>query len=239
MTQNTSLTRICIACGIQKPLSAFLHLSGTKGTTYGNICSTCRNLNIQQEAKQPDNDEEEGSSSSGLRIDAKAKVQAAQDKKEVLKKTKELAQRENKKRDKMAVDKIQNIKKTEQAEKKHRHYLDAKKKSGFLGFQGKTPSEPTNQRSQEKQAAVTQEQQTEAAKTARSQTEINLAQPGTAAQLSQVKYQASSVFKEFKAWLGGAAAVNLTEQKAKKTKEEKNTLVEEAKKNWGPASRKK
>ncbi len=78
---HLALTKTCSNCGRQKPLSAFLELTGTQGSTYGNICSSCRKIMIE-EAKTKKKETEEGTTSSaGSKVDSKRKTQGDVDKK--------------------------------------------------------------------------------------------------------------------------------------------------------------
>ena len=74
MTNLKKLTRTCSACGIEKPLSAFLQISGTQGTLYGAICATCRSAGITGKKPTTSLDEGTTSASSGSRIGVKEKV---------------------------------------------------------------------------------------------------------------------------------------------------------------------
>lgn len=70
---NDNLTKICIGCGQPKPLTAYLKMPGAKGSTiYGSMCSECRKANLEK-LKQTERDESTRSST-GFKIDAKAKV---------------------------------------------------------------------------------------------------------------------------------------------------------------------
>lgn len=131
-----SLTRTCIACGLDKPLAAFLQLTGAQGTVYGSICSTCRALSKKEKAEFNE-DEQSGGGSSGLRIDSKRKVKMDQDKKEFSKKTEELFIEEAKQDDELKKDKLDRTEKKYQTEKEHRiTYIDSKKQR-FLSYQDK------------------------------------------------------------------------------------------------------
>lgn len=256
MTKQNHLTRTCIACNIQKPLSSFLHLSGIKGTTYGNVCSTCRSTAAKASSKPThlEDTDETSSTATGLKIDAKAKVQAEQDKKEQAKKTKELDQKESKKRDFLSEKKIEIFETTEQAEKLHRKYIEAKKK-GFLGTPGraeqKTPPLSPNISSvpdQEKQQIEMTQEQEQAAKQNQSTNTIDLSQQNIGAQFYQQKFQ-GAVFKQYKDWLGGGAFINISDPNyvGKKKMDQKepekklqgeDPLIVEANKKWGPKSQK-
>lgn len=65
--------RICTSCGLSKPLSAFLYISSTRGTTYGSICSSCRSIQIARKEQLQQGDDDTGPSKPELRIGAKEK----------------------------------------------------------------------------------------------------------------------------------------------------------------------
>jgi len=100
MDKSSQLTRICSSCGVQKPLSAFLQLGGTQGTTYGTICSDCRRsvLAPKQPPSQKEGDE---STKSGFRIGAKAKITADLEKKRQFQDLKESHQIEKRRREEL------------------------------------------------------------------------------------------------------------------------------------------
>ena len=69
------LTRSCLVCGLEKPLAAFLQITGTQGTIYGNTCSSCRGSGAKDKSTYPTPErEEENSGGAGLKIDSKAKI---------------------------------------------------------------------------------------------------------------------------------------------------------------------
>lgn len=129
MKKPTLPVRTCSHCGEEKPLAAFLQLSGSQGTVYGNICSTCRSEKAKN--KQVPTDEERGKNS-GLRIDSNAKVQIEAEQKRHEKKRQETAIEDLKNRDDLISDKSNKIEKKEKAEKHHRNFLDSKNRRGFL-----------------------------------------------------------------------------------------------------------
>ncbi|EKD54396.1 MAG: hypothetical protein ACD_60C00087G0008 [uncultured bacterium] len=136
MTKSKQLTRICTACGMTKPLSAFLQISGTKGTIYGAICSTCRGSGIKEKSNIPAHDEE-SSTSSSIRIGAKQKVELEKKQKQDYQELKEEQTEEEKKRIEITDEKIENLQNKEKAEKDHREVIEAKKR-GFLNYKAKT-----------------------------------------------------------------------------------------------------
>lgn len=73
MEKEKPLQRICTSCGLTKPLSAFLYISSTRGTTYGALCSACRGA--EKLRKQTNKTEEDaGSTTLKLRIGAEEKI---------------------------------------------------------------------------------------------------------------------------------------------------------------------
>src|SRR5690349_15578270 len=66
--------RVCSACGLSKPLSAFLYISSTRGTTLGTLCATCRSTQMARKKKPLATDEDSGSTGSRLRIGAREKA---------------------------------------------------------------------------------------------------------------------------------------------------------------------
>lgn len=129
--ENKILNRTCLACKLEKPLNAFLQLSGTQGTTYGSICSTCRSETARKKAlapKEPEQDESD-SGGSGLKINGKAKVRQETDQKIQRKKIKDSSHIADKAQEKLILDKAERKEIREKAEKDHRtDYIDAKKK---------------------------------------------------------------------------------------------------------------
>lgn len=150
MEKKSPLTRTCFSCGIEKPLAAFLQLSGTQGTLYGNICADCRNIDIRNKKQNLDT-EERGRSSTGIRIDSKVKVQREIDQKIALQKQKDDHLEENKKLEKDSADKSEQIISKEKGEKDHRtRYIEAKQKRDFLGLKQKAVSSKSDFSTQEK-----------------------------------------------------------------------------------------
>lgn len=179
-----ALIKTCTSCGIQKPLSAFLLLSGTGGAIYGDICSACRQANKGKKGKETT---EKTETTSGITIDSKVKVQMDIDKR---KQHQELEEDYHEERDEIAEKETQKILKTEKIstdEKKHRV-----SRSSFIDNMNKpkTPQEnlltPAAREAIEKTVDLT---------TASQDTQI----------AGKLKY--GSEFLKVKAWLGGAAPI--------------------------------
>lgn len=119
---NQLLAKTCSICGLQKPLSAFLEMTSGSGTTYGNVCVSCRKI----AANQPKEEAEESTrSTSGRRIDSNTLLQDEFLKKELTKKLTADSQLDRISKDQKQVK--QQLKKDNiaQGEKNHRkNYLE-------------------------------------------------------------------------------------------------------------------
>src|SRR5580700_10152102 len=141
MAKTNQTNKICAACGLSKSLSAFLQINSPQGTTNGNICPTCRGSGHGKQVTIPQNNaDEEGGSASGLKINAKTKVQMEVDKKQQGQRLKDLAQKEAKKRQTATNEKGIFTEIKENLEKKHRtEYIEPKKQKSFLDYQRQKP----------------------------------------------------------------------------------------------------
>lgn len=117
--------KTCSSCGQLKPLSAFLQLAGTVGTTYGNICSTCRKEKAK--TKEPD---EFTTSTTGNKIDAKMRLKDVVDKREQHKQVEEeyFEEREKEEKETKRFEKIDVVRK-EEKQREIRSFLDRTKKT--------------------------------------------------------------------------------------------------------------
>lgn len=129
MTAN-KLTRVCASCGIEKPISAFLQLTGAQGTTYGSICATCRSRDARQ-AKTVIKDDS-SSSTTGHRIGAKQKAFIDKELYRQLKESQELDKKERNKKDESIKEKTDKTITKEKSEKKHRQTFIEKSKTEFF-----------------------------------------------------------------------------------------------------------
>lgn len=217
--KNSNLTKICSYCGQIKPLAAFLEFSSEKGSYYGSVCSTCRKTVIEEKRKKREA-EEATTSSSGFKIDAKTKVQKESDKRKLRKEQTEQDIEEKGKKDNLNV-KVQSKKQTiSQEEKKLRSFLEKR-------------NYPADSAKSEKSFGSA-----DAATVTAKEKEINLAVgPVLDTQIAgKVKFQ-SSVFNQFKSWLGGAAPIVSAAEKAKENNMAKPDAVTDFVKKQGPKSR--
>lgn len=136
MSHQNPVTRTCTACGIEKPLNAFLQLSEKHGTVYGTICATCRMEGKTAEPAQKQLEDESTTIPTGARIGAKEKIYAEEDSKRKLKDLKELYRKEQRVIDDKAELKTEKALQKEKDEKLHREtYIEERKKRGFLSQQ--------------------------------------------------------------------------------------------------------
>jgi len=135
MEKHDHNTRTCSACGLQKPLSAFLQITA-QGTMYGHICSTCRGAGIKEKSRTTLTDEEQGTSRAGSRIGAKERVFAEKEHQREYKELKDKEFKEGKKQDEISADKAERREDLEKEEKDRREeFLDTKK--SLLSYQSK------------------------------------------------------------------------------------------------------
>lgn len=228
---NPALTKTCSSCGQLKPLAAFLEMGGPEGAMYGSICSTCRKANREKPIVEKEHDEST-TSHTGFKIDAKAKVQADTDKRELFERSEEEYYEE---RDKEFEHEKTHIKKTQQhasEEKKHREsfldrrsYPETNKKNLATG---NSPSE-----------------------IARREENPDFTNPFVDTQIAgKMSKEYSSIYQQFKNWLPKSSALNQNskqaQQKIVQDKSQKQTADNQKaersskdyiKKTWGPGSR--
>lgn len=130
MDKPDRLKRVCSSCGEPKPLSAFLHLTGTQGTTYGNICSDCRRMVRPKKASTEA--EDRSTTTSGVRIGGKEKVVIHADRQRHRQGLQDLYKAEVKKRELLKNEKETLAERKLKDEKKHRYFMETKKRD-FLG----------------------------------------------------------------------------------------------------------
>ncbi len=215
MTKQTApLNRTCLACGLEKPLAAFLQISGSQGTVYGNICSSCRTAGAKGNLNLPKPEgEEAGGGGTGLKIDSKTKIQFEFEKKQLDKKTKEITLEEKREREDLKLEKSERTEKTEKSEKSHREtYIEAKKKRGFLDIVSKPEKDkPGTSRSvilDDKEAlAKLSEFEAQIQKEIIAQEEQSLRTPDIAK--TPIRYDRarslSTDFLRYKEWLGASS----------------------------------
>lgn len=257
-----NMTKTCVNCGQQKPLSAFLEMSGTQGTAYGSVCSACRKTALEAVERRKKTDSEGSTTSeTGHKIDSKSKIHGEIDRREQRERIDE-DYHEERKLDEVSADEKQEIKQqAEVGQKKHREeflkkrtVLSGDKKAGAApGFLQKQQVETTNRalRDNENIALQAQGVQEDRIKTEHDFTVANQGQQIT----GQLRFSGQT-FQQFRQWLGNAAPivhnVNQTKKEAAakqpgavaepvtKAKEKvvtKDPAVEFVEKNWRPGSK--
>lgn len=246
MTTNPTLTKTCSSCGLERPLSAFLQVAGPQGTIYGNICASCRSGKVEKKAQLTEG--EDGTrSSSGLKIDEKAKKKTDQVKKETKKEADEKYREEREKTKEQSLVKTDKIDKKMKFERKHRE--------SFLQSMGDVHSKATTKTADKKSVSTYNDAAaSKEAKASNDAATIDEAKAkGFDAHSPQIPSQTGSLLKTqgvaFQAWLrtiGPSAAMarafGVDKQMQKNTaegKENKNeTAAEYADRNL-PTSRKR
>jgi hypothetical protein len=244
MKKNIPIVRTCLACGLEKPLAAFLQLSGTQGTVYGNICSSCRSSEAKSKAVVPKQETDEtGRTGVGSRIDAKTKVKTEIIQKTIIKQAKEADQLEKKQKDLKITDQLDKKETQEKAEKHHRkEYIETKQKEGKKSSQAVVTRKTTFPL--DKSFIATQQTNSEAAAQASAidqenkLTTVDTSQVFLDSQFGELKFQ-TEIFKRFKDSVLGESAFSRTIEriyKRKKTAAEpaqpEDPLAEFAKKTW-------
>lgn len=148
MTKPTSTpTKTCSACGIEKPLSAFLHMSGKESGSYGSVCATCRGANRDQGKSK---DIEEGSrTSTTVTIDTKSKVKGEQDTEKHLNKVEEDYHEERDKDELIENERLQKVDTTQKEERKHRESILGRRSFLSATRPITTPITPTERANQQ------------------------------------------------------------------------------------------
>jgi len=211
MTKDKQLFRTCAACGLDKPLSAFLQLGSEPGTHYGFVCATCR-----KEGRTPPSniitDDESTTVKTGKRIGSKEKVFAAKEKKLKLKDLKELFRKEvndksnldeKKKKLKKLKDKVDlDRRKKEQSRKSASSFWtkDNKNQSGIRGLAKKTSADKKHFRTKEQILDEIRKHE-EVLQQEGAVTSLDLSNPAVAGQTNQIKFY-SETFLKYKTWLG-------------------------------------
>lgn len=223
---HPTLTKVCASCGLQKPLSAFLELSGTEGhIIYGNVCSSCRKTD--KELKK----EESTTSTSGVKIDSKVKTHIDIGKKQQQQNISEQYEEQRDKLEEKQVDHSARAEKVATGEKEHRkRYLE---KSSFL--------DQTSKKTQENPVPLTPEERDAfERKIDLSERFLDTEIPG------KLKYGPGSEATKyenltFQRWISGKTSIfeqaKKTLQKEDKEPKKDESLIDQIEKNWGPKSR--
>lgn len=125
--EKRDLRRACTACGIQKPISAFLQITADQGTTYGAICASCRGKGIREKViKKPILEEDRGSTTSESRVGIKQRAEVEKAKAKQLKETKEKDLAEKRRRENFIFEKFERGEEIKKSEKDIRNEISIK-----------------------------------------------------------------------------------------------------------------
>ncbi len=246
MTDHKRLTRTCSACGIEKPISAFLHLSGSGGAVYGAICSTCRGKGIKEKAQKFVSEEERTGTTAALRIGTKELMEIELQKKLAFEKLQHEREEQAKKRDQDSSEKSESTELKEKAQKLLREkYLEDKQKQSFLNYQSKKPPTTTDALIknspilEEKKRALDAFQQKENIKLEQQKTGIDLSGAPVLDPQQSLISRHNPMFENFKTWLGASAPIAKTLNKTQEAATKKETPSEFIEKTWNPSSRRR
>lgn len=197
--------RTCVRCGITKLLNAFLLTTGTKGAVYGTVCLTCRST-ISSPGKQHESDDRSGDSSR-LRIGAKEKIEADQQKKLYIKSLSDAQEKENKKREELNLEKQQTelVKKKEATQRKS--FFSTRQKQSLLGgnslVQQKQSQNQQIQNDIQQKQEQQQKQETQIAEEGREQQQRLTNHTDTHRMYAKAQLGIrSQAFEQFERWMG-------------------------------------
>jgi hypothetical protein len=232
------LGKTCVACGLQKPMTAFLQITGPEGSSYGNVCSTCRGSGLGKKITIAPIEDEHSSSSTGLKIDAKAKQQIDRMKKLNADEKEVKEHKEEQKNEKELQEKLERKETKAEEEKNHRLNYIEQKKDSFLNYKSKPaaslPPKSVQQKANEQHIALDKEAQVDltnksaVAKAEDTAKGINLGTTFVDSTTGEIKYH-SAEFLKMRAWLGNSAAINTIERQflSKKTSHMQNPSAED------------
>jgi hypothetical protein len=203
---HSKLKRVCAACGVEKPLSAFLQFTG-KGNTYGQICAACRAAGKTGEHQ---NEESAGGRAVSHGITNKERVFAETEQKKQIKDIKELYRQEINKKEEDKDQKSELAKKLEQERKDHRLLIEAKQTTFAEKKQEKLEVAIENtllERQQVKEGIKQEDFVRRELQTTNWDMQGGYVDPQAA--LSKYK---EGAFLQFKTWLGKSAHLSTTER---------------------------
>lgn len=228
-SDQTTISKNCSSCGLQKPLSAFLQITGPEGATYGHICSACHKTNLSKPKTPISDGEGSTTSETDNRIGAEERIFDAAEKKKQFEETSELYRKEEEKDELISTIQIDKVNKIAKGEKDHREsYLQ---KRPFLS-------------GHEKKKSPSEEQVFGGTEHAAIEGKIDFSAPFIDTMIVGKEKHKSAIFNQFKSWLGTGTPVGSTvkkteisSQKNNKEHTEKESLAKIVEDTWGPKSR--
>lgn len=239
MTKQTlSLTKTCSICGQQKPLSAFLLMTGPQTSEYGSVCATCRKAGLDKPKTSKDDSTR---SSTGGTIDTKARIHTEMEKRQ---QQHQVEEEYHKERDEKEIETTKTDEKKDKTlfdEKKHRQVLERR---SFLSteahkrHQQKSPSTAARIQAQTAAGEEQIKQQIQATKEESQLKEIDLTAPVEDTRIEgKIKFSGDT-FKRFSSWLGKNSPISQSVELSKEKKEAPEKPSNYIDKTWGPSSRK-
>jgi hypothetical protein len=221
-SDHNTLSKNCSSCGLQKPLSAFLQISGPEGATYGTICSSCQKTNLTA-SKTPKTDSDGGTSrDSDNRIGAEEILFDAIETEKNKRQQDELNQKEEENDELIASMHIEKSAKIAKDEKEHReNYLH---KRSFLDAK-KNP------------ATYNQSQVFGGTDQAALEAKIDLSAPVIDTMIAGKEKHKGALFNQFKSWLGTGTPIGANVKKTGIDANKTETLAEHVENTWGPKSK--
>lgn len=242
-TNTSRPTKVCASCGQEKPMSAFLELSGDQAGHYGNICGTCRKTYLEQSKPK---DEASGKTGTGHKIDSKAKVAGDIDRQEEAASKEEQYHQE---RDEEELEQSDNLDKDDlrkQDERKHHQsFLDRRT---AITDKKKAQAEAANSHFAVQENTKEQSNTSESAREEQKKTGFDFYGPVQDTYIAgKEKYKGVHI-RQFATWAGKGSAIGRRlgsqnpaagSEPASKTEEKNQTLAEHLENNFGPGSRKR
>jgi len=249
MEKTKYLTRTCASCGLEKPISAFLQISGSHGTIYGSVCATCRS----REDRKPQSETEDDRSTipTGQRIGAKEKAFLDKEQFRQFQDKKMQDRKDRQKKEMLSDEKSDRIIQKEKDILKHRKNYLENKTNFLIGkklSQGERPPTAFDTKTTATQQAREQNiivQKISEAETRKVSTDFSSAISHPIQ--SRAEFH-SSTFLRFKALLGNAPIAEImgkfsktsNEKMAKKVEsneKKEERLMDFTRKSWGPKGR--
>lgn len=241
---NSTLTKTCSSCGIQKPLSAFLQLSDKDSGTYGAVCSSCRQANRDKATTVIDVEDGTRTTTTAT-IDTKSKVQAELDQKQQRQQTEEDYHADRDKDELIETDRTKKIDTSSKDQRKHREGLLGRR--SFLSAENKTaasksPIERAAQTAAQEAHNVDQvSKQETSTKEDLKEKDIDLSAPVEDTRFGKKEKHKGTSFQHFsyaQSQVIGRSFTD-TQQKPPTTEPTKDTPSEFIEKNWGPGSKRR
>lgn len=236
-TTPPTFTKTCSSCGLEKPLSAFLELSGDHAGTYGNVCGTCRKTSMDK--MKPKDAEGSSRSGTGRKVDSKTKIASDIDKQESLQREEEEYHEERDENEIIETEETQKKDLRQVEQRKHREsFLD---KRSYLTDKKKTDDASKTHAAQQEEVRDNQNV-SDNTRTEQKKTEIDFTGPVLDTYIpGKEKFKGLSI-RQFATWVGKGSAIgrtlNSTQAPTQANPQDKDqTLSEKIEQTWKPGSK--